>query len=147
MNSFRVMNTRFRILKGGKIGLACSIALIGAMLILSSTKANATDYFTDVNTTLGTTDNLTGFFDVTSAQTATNAGTTSVTITGTSVSDSVVFNPTAWATSSYTTVTFNGNIDDDIPKPVAVDQAVELAKKYGTDDSPSFVNGVLAKLF
>ena len=39
------------------------------------------------------------------------------------------------------------NIDDDIPKPVAVDQAVELAKKYGTDDSPSFVNGVLAKLF
>ena len=23
------------------------------------------------------------------------------------------------------------NIDDDIPKPVAVDQAVELAKKYG----------------
>ena len=39
------------------------------------------------------------------------------------------------------------NIDDDIPKRVAVDQAVELAKKYGTDDSPSFVNGVLAKLF
>ena len=115
MNSFRVMDTKFRILKGGKIGLACSIALIGAMLILGSTKANATDYFTDVNTTLGTTDNLTGFFDVTSAQTATNAGTTSVTITGTSVSDSVVFNPTAWATSSYTTVTFNGNIDDDIP--------------------------------
>ncbi len=115
MNSFRVMDTKFRILKGGKIGLACSIALIGAILILGSTKANATDYFTDVNTTLGTTDNLTGFFDVTSAQTATNAGTTSVTITGTSVSDSVVFNPTAWATSSYTTVTFNGNIDDDIP--------------------------------
>ena len=115
MNSFRVMNTKFRILKGGKIGLACSIALIGAMLILGSTKANATDYFTDVNTTLGTTDNLTGFFDVTSAQTATNAGTTSVTISGTSVSDSVVFNPTAWATSSYTTVTFNADIDDDIP--------------------------------
>ena len=115
MNSFRVMDTKFRILKGGKIGLACSIALMGAMLILGSTKANAIDYFTDVNTTLGTTDNLTGFFDVTSAQTATNAGTTSVTITGTSVSDSVVFNPTAWAISSYTTVTFNGNIDDDIP--------------------------------
>ena len=50
MNSFRVMDTKFRILKGGKIGLACSIALIGAMLILGSTKANATDYFTDVNT-------------------------------------------------------------------------------------------------
>src|SRR6218665_1737475 len=114
MNSFRVMDTKFRILKGGKIGLACSIALIGAMLILGSTKANATDYFTDVNTTLGTTDNLTGFFDVTSAQTATNAGITSVTRTETSA-DSVVFNPTAWATSSYTTVTFNADIDDDIP--------------------------------
>ncbi len=90
MNSFRVMNTRFRILKGGKIALAFSIALIGGMLTLGSTKANATDYFTDVNTTLGTTDNLTGFFDVTSAQTATNAGTTSVTRTETSA-DSVVF--------------------------------------------------------
>ena len=38
-------------------------------------------------------------------------------------------------------------IDEDSPEKVAVDQAIELAKKYGTDDSPSFVNGVLAKLF
>ena len=38
-------------------------------------------------------------------------------------------------------------IDEDIPEKVSVDQAIELAKKYGTDDSPSFVNGVLAKLF
>lgn len=38
-------------------------------------------------------------------------------------------------------------IYEDIPEKVAVDQAIELAKKYGTDDSPSFVNGVLAKLF
>ena len=52
MNSFRVMNTRFRILKGGKIGLACSIALIGGTLILGSTKANATDYFTGTSTGL-----------------------------------------------------------------------------------------------
>lgn len=37
--------------------------------------------------------------------------------------------------------------DDDVPKKVAVDQAVELAKKYGTDESSKFVNGVLAKLF
>ena len=114
MNSFRVMDTKFRILKGGKIGLACSIALIGAMLILGSTKANATDYFTDVNTTLGTVNNTTLTFGVTSAQTATNAGTTSVTRTETSA-DSVVFNPTAWATSSYTTVTDVVDVDDDIP--------------------------------
>ena len=38
-------------------------------------------------------------------------------------------------------------IDEDIPEKVAVDQAVELAKKYGSDDSPSFINGILAKLF
>lgn len=35
--------------------------------------------------------------------------------------------------------------DDDIPTSVAINEAVELAKKYGTDSSGSFVNGVLAK--
>lgn len=34
----------------------------------------------------------------------------------------------------------------EIPTKVAINEAVELAKQYGTDDSPSFVNGVLAKL-
>ena len=32
------------------------------------------------------------------------------------------------------------------PMKVVVDEAVELAKKYSTDDSPSFINGVLAKV-
>lgn len=36
--------------------------------------------------------------------------------------------------------------DDDIPVSVSINEAVELAKKYGTDDSYSFVNGILAKL-
>ena len=36
--------------------------------------------------------------------------------------------------------------DDEVPVKVATNEAVELAKKYGGDDSPSFVNGVLAKL-
>lgn len=36
--------------------------------------------------------------------------------------------------------------DDEIPVGVAINEAVELAKKYGTDDSPAFINGVLAKL-
>lgn len=36
--------------------------------------------------------------------------------------------------------------DEEIPTNVAIDQAVELAKKFGGDNSPSFVNGVLAKL-
>ena len=36
--------------------------------------------------------------------------------------------------------------DEDVPVGVAIDQAVELAKKYSSDDGPSFINGVLAKL-
>ena len=30
-------------------------------------------------------------------------------------------------------------------RKVAVNEAVELAKQYGTNDSPAFVNGILAK--
>ncbi len=36
--------------------------------------------------------------------------------------------------------------DEDVPVKVAINEAVELAKKFGGDDSPSFVNGILAKL-
>ncbi|MDR2547651.1 MAG: transcription antitermination factor NusB [Lachnospiraceae bacterium] len=35
--------------------------------------------------------------------------------------------------------------DDDIPQRVAINEAVELAKKFGQDNSKAFVNGVLAK--
>ena len=35
--------------------------------------------------------------------------------------------------------------EEDVPAKVSINEAVELAKKYGTDDSASFVNGVLAK--
>ena len=35
--------------------------------------------------------------------------------------------------------------DEDIPAGVAINEAVELAKKYGADSSPAFINGVLAK--
>lgn len=35
--------------------------------------------------------------------------------------------------------------DEDIPTLVAINEAVELAKKFGQDESSSFVNGVLAK--
>jgi len=34
----------------------------------------------------------------------------------------------------------------EVPSAVAIDEAVELAKSLSTDDSPRFVNGVLAKL-
>lgn len=36
--------------------------------------------------------------------------------------------------------------DDDIPVKVAINEAVEIAKKYGGDNTPAFVNGILAKL-
>jgi N utilization substance protein B len=35
---------------------------------------------------------------------------------------------------------------DEIPTAVAIDEAVELAKSLSTDDSPSFVNGVLSTI-
>ncbi len=36
--------------------------------------------------------------------------------------------------------------EENIPTGVAINEAVELAKSYGSDDSASFVNGILAKL-
>ena len=36
--------------------------------------------------------------------------------------------------------------DEQIPVGVAINEAVELAKKYSSDSGPSFVNGVLAKV-
>lgn len=35
--------------------------------------------------------------------------------------------------------------DEEIPTGVAINEAVELAKKFGQDSSPAFINGVLAK--
>ena len=36
--------------------------------------------------------------------------------------------------------------DEEIPDKVAINEAVELAKKFGGDEAPAFVNGILAKL-
>lgn len=35
---------------------------------------------------------------------------------------------------------------DDIPATVTINEMVELARTYGTENSPSFINGVLDKL-
>lgn len=35
----------------------------------------------------------------------------------------------------------------EIPAEVAIDEAVELAKKYGTDNAPSFINGILDRVW
>ena len=40
---------------------------------------------------------------------------------------------------------FEIKFDEDIPTGVAINEAVELAKKFGQDSSPAFINGVLAK--
>lgn len=36
--------------------------------------------------------------------------------------------------------------EDEVPLAVAIDEAVELAKELSTEDSPRFVNGVLARI-
>lgn len=35
--------------------------------------------------------------------------------------------------------------DENVPASVAINEAIELAKKYAQDESPAFINGVLAK--
>lgn len=35
---------------------------------------------------------------------------------------------------------------EDVPKAVAINEAVELAKTYGTDDSRKFINAILGKI-
>jgi N utilization substance protein B len=35
---------------------------------------------------------------------------------------------------------------DDIPKKVIINEAVEIAKKFGSEDSPAFVNGILDEI-
>lgn len=36
--------------------------------------------------------------------------------------------------------------DEDVPVSVAINEAVELSKRYGPEDAPAFINGILAKL-
>ena len=36
--------------------------------------------------------------------------------------------------------------DDDVPTGVAINEAVEIAKKYGGGESSSFINGVLGRI-
>ncbi len=42
--------------------------------------------------------------------------------------------------------TYEMKFDEEIPTGVAINEAVELAKKFGEDNSAGFVNGLLAKL-
>ena len=42
--------------------------------------------------------------------------------------------------------TYEVKWDEDVPTGVAINEAVELAKKYSSDEGPAFINGVLAKV-
>lgn len=42
--------------------------------------------------------------------------------------------------------TFEINYLTDVPPNVSINEAIEIAKRFGTDDSPMFVNGVLDKI-
>ena len=35
---------------------------------------------------------------------------------------------------------------DDIPDSVSINEAVEMAKKFGDDDSPKYINGILSSI-
>ena len=37
--------------------------------------------------------------------------------------------------------------DSTTPPKVVINEAIEIAKKFGTDESPDFINGVLDKIF
>lgn len=36
--------------------------------------------------------------------------------------------------------------DDEVPVKVAINEAVDLAREYGSEEAPRFINGILAKL-
>ena len=63
-------------------------------------------------------------------------------------------NVTGWKTSRMNKVdlsilrlaVYEMKYDEDVPVGVAINEAVELAKKYSGDEGPAFINGVLARL-
>lgn len=42
--------------------------------------------------------------------------------------------------------TFELLLRNDIPKNVTINEAIEVAKKFGTEDSPAFINGILDEI-
>ena len=50
-----------------------------------------------------------------------------------------------WNTARMGKVVYEIRYDDSVPTGVAINEAVELAKKFGQEASAGFVNGILAK--
>jgi N utilization substance protein B len=42
--------------------------------------------------------------------------------------------------------TFEFLFRDDIPKNVTINEAIEVAKRFGTEESPAFINGILDEI-
>ena len=42
--------------------------------------------------------------------------------------------------------TYELKMSDDIPRAVTINEAIEIAKKFGTNESARFINGVLDAL-
>ena len=69
------------------------------------------------------------------------------------IDEAINANTTGWKTSRMAKVdlsilrlaVYEMKFEEDVPQKVAINEAIELAKAYGTDNSASFVNGVLAK--
>ena len=53
---------------------------------------------------------------------------------------------TVWILTILRLAVYEMKFDEDIPEKVAINEAVELSKKFGGDESPAFINGVLAKI-
>ncbi|RXJ82913.1 hypothetical protein, partial [Arcobacter cloacae] len=87
MNSFRVIDTRFRILKGGKIGLSLSISLIGSALVFGNINAYSQTFFD------GITDGVTYTTDVISVTSKSDDGDTTANYSDNDPAESIVFKP------------------------------------------------------
>lgn len=69
------------------------------------------------------------------------------------IDEAINASTTGWKTSRMSKVDlsiirlafYEIKYEEDVPEKVAINEAIELAKLYGTDNSASFVNGVLAK--
>ena len=69
------------------------------------------------------------------------------------IDEAINASTTGWKTSRMSKVdlsiirlaVYEMKYEEDVPEKVAINEAVELVKLYGADNSASFVNGVLAK--
>lgn len=72
----------------------------------------------------------------------------------TEIDEIIDTNATNWKTSRMAKVeltlirlaVYEMKFEEGVPAGVAINEAVELAKAYGEDNSPAFVNGVLARI-